>query len=231
MKRSEINAIIRDVDAFISDCQFYLPPFANWTVTDWLAKGAEVSEIAEHGLGWDITDFGLGDFRSKGLVLFTIRNGSVENLQTCTGKVYAEKLLIVGDQQITPFHFHWQKVEDIINRGGGRLLIQLYNSTPDELADESAPITVSLDGIVTQLEAGGIVKLEPGMSITLPTRLYHQFWAEGGRALVGEVSTVNDDNADNKFLYPQGRFPTIEEDEPPYRLLVNDYARYYQPTT
>ncbi len=136
MKRSEINDIIRDADAFIRNCHFYLPPFANWTVTDWLAKGAEVSEIAEHGLGWDITDFGLGDFRSKGLTLFTIRNGSVQNLQSCTGKVYAEKLLIVADRQITPFHFHWQKVEDIINRGGGRLLIQLYNSTPDEFADE-----------------------------------------------------------------------------------------------
>ncbi len=120
MKRSEINDIIRDADAFIRDCHFYLPPFANWTVTDWLAKGAEVSEIAEHGLGWDITDFGLGDFRSKGLTLFTIRNGSVQNLQSCTGKVYAEKLLIVADRQITPFHFHWQKIEDIINRGGGR---------------------------------------------------------------------------------------------------------------
>ena len=229
MKRSEINAIIRDVDAFISECQFYLPPFADWTPEDWAAKGSEVSEIAEHGLGWDVTDFALGDFRSKGLVLFTIRNGSVKNLQTCTGKVYAEKLLIVNDQQITPFHFHWQKVEDIINRGGGRLLIQLYNSTLDERADSSSPVTVSLDGVVTQLEAGGIVTLEPGMSITLPTRLYHKFWAEGGRALVGEVSTVNDDKSDNKFLSPQGRFPTIEEDEPPYRLMVGDYARYYKP--
>ncbi len=231
MKRSEINAIIRDADAFIRDCHFYLPPFADWTVADWLAKGPEVSEIAEHGLGWDITDFGLNDFPKKGLILFTIRNGSVQNLETCTGKVYAEKLLIVNDHQVTPYHFHWQKVEDIINRGGGRLLIKLYNSTPDEHADSSSPVIVSLDGVMTELEAGGVVTLEPGMSITLTTRLYHQFWAEGGRTLVGEVSTVNDDFNDNKFLSPQGRFPSIEEDEPPYRLMVGDYARYYKPVS
>ncbi len=171
MKRSEINAVIREADAFISDCHFYLPPFANWTVTDWLAKGHEVTEIAEHALGWDITDFGLGDFHNRGLTLFTIRNGGIQNLQTCTGKVYAEKLLIVNDHQITPYHFHWQKVEDIINRGGGRLLLKLYNSTPDERADTTSPVIVSLDGVVTELEAGGTVALDPGMSITLPTGL------------------------------------------------------------
>ncbi len=231
MKRSEINTIIRDIEAFVRECRFYLPPFASWTPEDWQSKGVEVGEIANHGLGWDITDFGLGDFHTRGLSLFTIRNGSLNNLQTCSGKVYAEKLLIVDDQQITPFHFHWQKIEDIINRGGGNLLIQLFNSTPDERADQDSPVTVSLDGVVTQIEVGGIVTLEPGMSITLPTLLYHKFWAEGGRSLVGEVSTVNDDANDNKFLDPQGRFPAIEEDEPPYRLLVGDYARYYQPVS
>ncbi len=151
--------------------------------------------------------FGLGDYKNKGLFLFTIRNGSPANLKTCTGKVYAEKLLIVDDHQITPYHFHWQKVEDIINRGGGRLLIKLYNSTPTEDADRVSAVTVSLDGVETKLPAGGVVTLQPGESITLPTGLFHQFWAEGGRVLVGEVSTVNDDDdTDNKFLEPIGRF-------------------------
>jgi D-lyxose ketol-isomerase len=228
VKRSEINTIIRDADAFIRQHQFHLPPFAYWTPDEWKRKGAEVSEIVEHGLGWDITDFGQGDYRNRGLFLFTIRNGSPTNLQSCTGKVYAEKLLIVDDQQVTPFHFHWTKVEDIINRGGAKLLIQLYNSTPDELADETSEVTVSTDGVVRILPPGGIVTLNPGESITLPTRLYHKFWAEGGRVLVGEVSTVNDDNADNKFLEPIGRFTAIEEDEPPAYLLLTDYANYYQ---
>jgi D-lyxose ketol-isomerase len=68
------------------------------------------------------------------------------------------------------------------------------------------------------------VELSPGESITLPAYLYHRFWAEDGVCLVGEVSKVNDDNKDNRFLDELGRFPTIEEDEAPYRLLVSDYT-------
>ncbi|HEX5691680.1 MAG TPA: D-lyxose/D-mannose family sugar isomerase, partial [Roseiflexaceae bacterium] len=64
--------------------------------------------------------------------------------------------------------------------------------------------------------------------ITLQPYCYHEFWGADSRVLVGEVSTVNDDSADNRFYAPVGRFPAIEEDEPPYYLLVNDYARYYQ---
>jgi len=63
---------------------------------------------------------------------------------------------------------------------------------------------------------------------TIPPRLYHRFWADGGRVLAGEVSLVNDDQADNRFYEPNGRFPTIEEDEPPLYLLCSDYARYLQ---
>ena len=72
--------------------------------------------------------------------------------------------------------------------------------------------------------------LEPGESITLVPRCYHTFWGEGGRVLVGEVSLVNDDYADNRFFEPVGRFPDVEEDEPPLYLLVNDYRRYYHPS-
>ena len=42
---------------------------------------------------------------------------------------------------------------------------------------------------------------------------------------------VNDDQTDNKFLDPIGRFPTIEEDEPPMHLLVGDYKKYYHAVT
>ncbi|MFC1465293.1 MAG: D-lyxose/D-mannose family sugar isomerase, partial [Candidatus Brachytrichaceae bacterium NZ_4S206] len=203
MKRSEINTLIRDADAFCKQHQFYLPPFAYWTPADWAGKGPEVREIVDKQLGWDITDFGGGDYRKMGLFLFTIRNGSLEDLKRGAGKVYAEKLLIVDVDQITPYHFHWSKVEDIINRGGGRLVIQVYNATPDDrLADTD--VTVSTDGVLRVLKAGDKVVLQPGESITLPTRLYHQFWAEDSRVLVGEVSTVNDDNNDNRFLNAPG---------------------------
>lgn len=228
MKRSEINAILRDADAFIKTLNFHLPPFAYWSPADWQTKGPEVSEIVEHQLGWDITDFGLGNYQKDGLFLFTIRNGSVDNLKTGQGKTYAEKILIVDPNQVTPLHFHWLKTEDIINRGGGNLLIQLYNSTPDGgLADTE--IVVSLDGVQRTCQPGEIVTLTPGESITLPTYLYHKFWAEGSRVLIGEVSMVNDDNTDNRFYEPVGRFPQIEEDEPPLHLLTIDYKNYYRP--
>ncbi len=71
--------------------------------------------------------------------------------------------------------------------------------------------------------------LGPGESITLPPRCYHAFWGVGDRVLVGEVSLVNDDAHDNHFYDPVGRFPAIEEDEPPLHLLVTDYERYYDP--
>ncbi len=226
MKRSEINQIIRSADAFIRERGFYLPPFAYWTPQTWRQKGPEAREIVENKLGWDITDFGAGDFENRGLFLFTIRNGHPSNWATKTGKLYAEKLLVVQPGQITPMHFHWAKMEDIINRGGGTLKIQLFNSTPDEKRDEDRDVHVWMDGVECVLPPGAIVGLQPGESITLTQGLYHQFWGEGGTVLVGEVSLVNDDDRDNRFEQPAGRFPSIEEDEEPLYLLVNDYPRY-----
>ena len=58
--------------------------------------------------------------------------------------------------------------------------------------------------------------------------MYHRFYGEKGkgRVLIGEVSMVNDDASDNRFYDKIGRFPEIEEDEKPVRLLVNDYEKY-----
>jgi D-lyxose ketol-isomerase len=225
MRRSEINAILRDADAFIRGHGFYLPPFAYWSPDDWRRKGAAAQELIQRGLGWDITDFGSGTFAECGLFLFTLRNGAPENLKTGMGKVYAEKIMIVDVDQVTPYHFHWQKTEDIIVRGGGKLVVELSNATADEdLAD--TPVTVMVDGIARTLPAGGKVILAPGESITLEPYCYHQFWGEGSRVLVGEVSTVNDDRTDNRFHQSGGRFPTIEEDEDPLYLLVGDYERF-----
>ena len=228
MKRSEINAIMRDAVAFAQSHQFYLPPFAFWTPADWATKGAEVREIVDRQLGWDITDFGQGSYAKIGLFIFTIRNGTMADLRQGRGKVYAEKLLIVDPQQVTPMHFHWSKFEDIINRGGGNLVIQLYPSTKDEGLG-TGDVEVSIDGVRRTVKAGGTVTLTPGESITLTGGLYHKFWGEGGRVLVGEVSSVNDDDTDNRFYEPVGRFPEIEEDAEPLYLLVKDYPKYYHP--
>jgi D-lyxose ketol-isomerase len=227
MKRSEINVIMQKADAFIKNRGLYLPPFAYWTPEAWMEKGIDVSEIVENNLGWDITDFGMGNFEACGLFLFTIRNGNIKNLQDLKGKLYAEKIMIVEDSQITPMHFHWNKMEDIINRGGGDLLITLYNATSDGQLDQKNEVSVSVDGLRRILPPGSTVRLTPGESITLEQGCYHKFWGQG-RVLVGEVSMVNDDQNDNRFYEPIGRFPDIEEDVPPLYLLCNDYARYYR---
>lgn len=223
MNRARINEIIHEAEAFCRAHKFYLPGWAHWTAAEWRACSADLSEIVHNGLGWDITDFGLGEFERLGLVLFTLRNGDPSGVDR--SKIYAEKLLIVDVNQKTPLHFHWKKTEDIINRGGGDLVVQLYNSTESGELD-ATDVYVRMDGIEHRVEAGGIKVLQPGDSITLVPGLYHAFWGEGEPVLVGEVSSVNDDKADNRFYEPIGRFPDIEEDVPPTRLLVNDYTGF-----
>ena len=230
MKRSEINQIMNDAIRFLHARQFYLPPFAYWSLDDWRTKGPEVSEVVENQLGWDITDFGGDDFAQMGLFLFTLRNGHLRNLETGQGKLYAEKVLIVQEGQVTPFHFHFQKMEDIINRGGGDLLLQFYNAAEGGSRLADTDVTASMDGVVCTFRAGETVALKPGESVTLPPRLYHKFWGapDKGTVLVGEVSRINDDATDNRFLENVGRFPEIDEDEEPLYPLVGDYGAVYR---
>jgi D-lyxose ketol-isomerase len=224
MKRSEINRVISDAKLFLAERQFYLPPWAYWSVDQWKENREKASEVIENMLGWDITDFGSGDFHSRGLFLFTIRNGKYN----VDKKPYAEKIMIVGENQETPMHYHWSKMEDIINRGGGNLVIELYNSAGDNRLDRSAPVSVRTDGISRVVKAGGSVVLTPGESVCLEQGIYHRFYGEPGKGkvLVGEVSAVNDDTSDNCFHEPVGRFPEITEDEAPLHLLVSDYIKF-----
>ena len=219
MKRSEINAIIRNAIAFFKDRSFHLPPFAHWTVDDWKSKGSEADGIRHGGLGWDITDYGYNDFRAKGLLLFTIRNG-----KKGTARNYAEKIMVVEEEQVTPMHFHVEKTEDIINRGGGYLILNIFNAdSRGKLANTD--VQVSLDGVMHTFKAGATVRLAPGASIAFTPRIYHTFFGQkgGGKVLVGEVSSVNDDTSDNYFLEAVGRFPTIEEDGQPLYPLCTEY--------
>lgn len=223
MKRSEVNQILRDAEQFLKEKNFLLPPWAYWSVDQWKNNLESTKEIVDNMLGWDITDFGSGDFDKRGLFLFTIRNGKLH----VDKKPYAEKIMIVTENQETPMHYHWNKMEDIINRGGGNLVIELYNSTPDNGLDVT-DVTYKKDGVRGTVKAGGKVILTPGESITLEQGMYHRFYGEEGKGkvLVGEVSTVNDDSADNCFHEEIGRFPVIEEDEQPLYLLVSDYQKF-----
>jgi len=221
MKRSEVNRIIRQARDTFSEYRWTLPPFASYPPERW--TGPELKELKNSMLGWDITDFGSGDYYKVGLLLFTLRNGDLEEGDD---QPYAEKLMLVREGQTTPYHFHWNKMEDIINRGGGNLLLRLYESTPDEQFSKD-PIRVKIDGRTVMVEPGELVRIEPGSSIKLHQGLYHTFWGEEGAGIVviGEVSKVNDDRNDNRFYEPCGRFPAIEEDEPAIALLMGEYPK------
>ena len=227
MKRSEINAIMRENLSFLEEMNYLLPPFATWSPDEWRTKGPECREIVGQQLGWDITDFGQSRFDELGLFLFTVRNGTLDELKKENGKIYAEKLLIARDNQVTPNHFHFQKMEDIINRGGGSVEIRFWQATADEeLADSD--VALSFDGVRRTMKAGEKVLLSPGESVCIPSRIYHTFVARNGKVLMGEVSRVNDDYVDNRFLEPVGRFAEIDEDEDPLYLLYDDYKKYYK---
>lgn len=225
MKRSEINAAMRDALKLFEEYKITLPAFTLWSADEWATKGEETTEIKENMLGWDITDFGRGNFYDTGLLLITLRNGNQKNPNKYP-KPYAEKLMVVKENQITPMHFHWNKMEDIINRGGGNLIIKLYNSTEDEnLADTD--VEISVDGVKHIFPAGYELCLKPGDSVTLTPGLYHKFWGEEGKGtiIVQEVSMCNDDSNDNRFYEETGRFPEIDEDEKPLYLLCNEYDK------
>ena len=221
MKRSEINAVIRRFEALLAEHRFELPPFCKFTPEEWESKGHEYDEIRDNMLGWDVTDYGMGDYAHLGLALITLRNGNVHNPKYT--KSYAEKIIMCDAGQVSPMHFHWNKMEDIINRGGNDIHFTFYNPTKDEqLADTD--VEIFQDGRRYFVPAGSTVVLKPGESLSLYPYYYHEFVIpEGGSVLIGEVSMCNDDNTDNRFLKPLGRFPTIEEDEAPYRLLCNEY--------
>lgn len=224
MKRSEVNAILKEGDAFIRSFGYILPPFAYYSPDELRAVDHEI--YVKCAMGWDITDYGQGQFKELGLFLFTVRNGLAQDLERGRGMIYAEKIMISRDQQISPMHHHLVKSEDIINRGGGQLVLELFNVDAEGGLDRKSKVTVPVDGQMRTLNAGGLLKLEPGESVTLHSNIWHAFWGEKGDVLIGEVSTVNDDSTDNIFEADIARFASIIEDVEPLNLLVSDYANF-----
>lgn len=227
MKRSEINYIINEAKIFFNKNSFILPPFGNWSLNEWKQKNREIiNEIIDRSLGWDITDFGYNDFWKTGICVFTIRNGKQENIKKASGKTYAEKIFFLEVDQSVPSHTHYVKIEDVINRGGGLLGVELFNSKEDGTLDDSSRVILSKDGEKTEFSPGEHFYLKPGESITLMPGVYHKFWGSNKKVLVGEVSLANDDINDNVFVEKVGRFPEIEEDEEPIHLLITDYNKF-----
>ena len=170
MRRSEINRALKRMEAFIEELRISLPPFCGFTPEEWDSKGHEYDEIRDNMLGWDITDYGLGKFDEVGFSLITLRNGN-RKMQDRYPKTYAEKLLFLEEGQYAPNHFHWVKMEDIINRGGGNLLIRVYNSLPNEEIDRESDVTVHTAGRTYTVPAGTQIRLTPGESISIQQRM------------------------------------------------------------
>lgn len=220
MKRSEVNALLREAEALFARHGIALPPWAHYSPADWAARPEEAAFCAARQIGWDVTDFGGGDFARRGLLLLCLRNGIAGKAGERT---YAEKLLVVREGQETPYHFHRAKMEDIIVRGGGRLVVELVG-TDASGAPKPGAVVAHIDAEAREVPARTPLELAPGQSITLPPGLAHRFYgaAGGGTVVVGEVSRVNDDNTDNYFLDPVARFSAVEEDAPKLHPLWSE---------
>jgi D-lyxose ketol-isomerase len=187
MRRSEINHLIRTAKGCFETHGWALPPKPRW----------------------DVTDFGLGNWRQCGLVLINL----------CEEPEYCEKLMFALEGMTTPFHTHKKKKEDIICRWG-ELGIRL---SPDKNAPASAEAFVKIDGEQIEVAADLSVKLMAGQRITLYPGTFHEFAPISSECIIGEVSTANDDLTDNVFRNAAiGRFALIDEDEPAIVPLVSD---------
>ena len=222
MKRSEIQQAIGWAKQLLDKSGFALPMFADWSLQDWKEHRQEADTIIKTMRGWDVTTFGHDDFNQIGAVLFTIRNGLLDG---SAGVPYAEKLIMMKEGQMLPNHYHAQKTEDIINRGGGVLVIRVYNSLPDGSVDRTGDVRIKMDGIESIVPAGTDVEVIRGNSMTIYPGLYHLFIAKTGCGdlLVGEVSSINDDHTDNYFEDSRPRFIPVEEDVPVEIPLCNEY--------
>lgn len=187
MKRSEINHNICETIELLKANNIGLPFFAYVKADEWAEKGIDLSRIKATMLGWDITDFGSDDFDHVGAVLFNARNGNLYD--PSLGTPYAEKYIIMKQKnnQELPMHYHMYKTEDIINRAGGDLLIEVYPSDKNRHYDLTKKVELYLDGVKHEFEPGSVIRLKKGDSVTITPYTFHRFYTEGGDVIVGEV--------------------------------------------
>jgi D-lyxose ketol-isomerase len=241
VKRSEINATILLARDFFEAYRFKLPRWAAWSVVNWGYSGEEMQAIRDCQLGWDVTDFGLGNFPTQGMTTFMLRNGvpssppvqeaSDEQIPETTSeglnRHYSEKIMLVQLHQTIPLLALKQRTHDLINRGGGDLVIQVYQSTPENELDEKNRVPLQVNGIAYNVKAGGIVRLVPGDGVTLQPGVFHKYWPEKASCIVGNISTTCDETNDYLFFDPNcQRFPEIEPDESPIHLLHYEYPDF-----
>lgn len=223
MKRSEVNHAIEWAKELLKKNNVTLPAMAYWDMDTWKENEKNLDTVHEVMLGWDITDFGAGDFDKIGSVFYTVRNGSIKD--PSVGVPYCEKYIVMKDGQRLPEHYHVLKTEDIINRAGdGILQVFLWNADQDGNQLDT-DVEIYMDGIKHVVKAGEPVLVYPGCSLSITPYIAHIFGPlpGSGDLIVGEVSKVNDDNTDNYWLEQTYRFSKIEEDEAIEHPLCNEY--------
>lgn len=222
MKRSEVNAALVWAKELLKKNNIRLQDNAYWTMDEWKANKDKIDAIKALMLGWDISDFGTGKFDEIGAVLYTVRNGKMDD--ESIGVPYCEKYILFKEGQRLPKHYHVYKTEDIINRANGVMALYLWN-TDEEGRQLDTDVTVPMDGIDRTFKAGEEILVYPGNSVTLRPHVAHIFGPKAGcgELIAGEVSKVNDDNTDNYFLEQTYRFAKIEEDEAILHPLCNEY--------
>ena len=211
MLRSEINQIIKKSKSYFNKNNFFLPAWSNWPLNEW-KKNINFAKIAHQSqIGWDITDFGKNNFHKEGAVLFSTKMVKRYNKLI----TYSEKLLLLMPNQKIPFHFHKKKTEDIINRCNGVLEMGLYASD-SHFKRKKDSFILNIDSIPNKIKPNEKIFLHPGQSITIKPYLCHYLKSSNKNKktlIVGEVSSLNDDNTDNYFPDKNLRFTKIEEDE------------------
>jgi D-lyxose ketol-isomerase len=214
-KRSDIESVIGACITLAHENGIHFPNFAYWKVEDWKAHAVETEVMRQVHLGWNVTDFGMGDNLKFGTCSITLRNGLKEHPEV--GVPYCEKLGYFRDGGKLALHFHHYKSEDIICKSvSGRFWLELWNTNEDNSLDEKSDVEIYMDGIKIIKKPGERFYLSCGASITLIPRIAHIFGAEegGGDLLYGEISKINNDKTDNYFYEPLTRFSEIEEDVP-----------------
>lgn len=188
MKRSAINQLIRSAQDCFRAHGWSLPPNARW----------------------DVTDFGLGNWRKFGLVLVNLAEEAE----------YCEKLMYARKEMTTPAHCHRKKKEDIICRWG-RLAVRTWVGHPSQASPEQFVVPINHEPM--SIRSNGVIELDAGSRVTLVPGVYHEFYPLSQECIIGEVSTANDDLHDNYFVNSDiGRYPGVEEDEPVMIKLISD---------
>ena len=220
MKRSDVNDNIGLAKDLFAAHRLVLPRWAHWSPDDWRGAGPGMRAVKDAGLGWEITDHGSGDFQRQGLVLFRLRDA--QRSPTDSDEGFAESVLLVQVHQVTPFHHHTHG-QDLVNRGGGDLVVQLHHAGPSDELDDDRPVTAVVDGVEVEFEPGGLARLTVGESLGVAPRVYHKFWAEMASCMVSEISSPANGRQDFHYLEDARRLPDIEEDEEPLHLLWHEY--------